>query len=90
VGDSKLKDALSVLHNEEVASKIEVERSILKHMDGGCQLPLGVYCLRDENDWVVYTSYASSKDEVAEVNSYQAEDLEGLVELIVDDLKHNE
>ena len=89
-GDLALKDALSVLHNEEVASKIAVERSILKEMDGGCQLPLGVYCMKEENDWVVYTSYATSKDEVAEVNSYQAEGLEGLVELIVDDLKNNE
>lgn len=89
-GDLALKDALSVLHNEEVAGKIAVERSILKEMDGGCQLPLGVFCLKEESDWVVYTSYATSKDEVAEVNSYQAESLEGLVELIVDDLKNNE
>ncbi|MEO9532490.1 MAG: hydroxymethylbilane synthase [Crocinitomicaceae bacterium] len=88
--DVALKEALSVLHNEEVANKIAIERAVLKQMNGGCQLPLGVYCIKEESDWVVYTSYANSKEEVAEVNSYQTDELDGLVDLIVSDLNTNE
>ena len=88
--DIALKEALSVLHNEEVANKIAIERAVLKQMNGGCQLPLGVYCIKEESDWVVYTSYANSKEEVAEVNSYQTDELDGLVDLIVSDLNTNE
>ena len=88
--DTALKGALSVIHNEEVANKIAIERAVLKQMDGGCQLPLGVYCIKEESDWVVYTSFASSKEEVAEVNSYQTYELNGLVDLIVSDLNTNE
>jgi hydroxymethylbilane synthase len=88
--DMALKEALSVLHNEEVADQIAIERNILKHMDGGCQLPLGVYCIKEQDETVVYTSYASSKEGVAEVNSYQTDEIEGLVDLIVRDLRNND
>jgi hydroxymethylbilane synthase len=88
--DMALKKALSVLHNEEVADQIAIERNILKYMDGGCQLPLGVYCIKEQDETVVYTSYASSKEGVAEVNSYQTDEIEGLVDLIVRDLRNND
>lgn len=88
--DLALKDALSVLHNEEVAEQISIERNILKQMDGGCQLPLGVYCIKEDNGMVVYTSFANTKDGTAEVNSYQTDDALGLVDLIVEDLRNNE
>lgn len=38
---------LKHLHHSEVAAKTNVERKILNGMDGGCQLPLGVFCERD-------------------------------------------
>lgn len=89
-GDKELKEAISVLHDEDVAERITVEREILKSMDGGCQLPLGVYCIKDGSDWVVYTSYAPTKNDIAEVNSFHAEDVEGLAELIVNELENGE
>lgn len=84
----ELYDVLQNLHNSEVQERIGVERSILKMMEGGCQLPLGVYCLKEFDEWLVYTSYAPTKEGVAEVSSYQSTSFEGLVELIVEDLKH--
>ncbi len=87
-GDNDVKAALSILHNDEVAKQIEVERLVLKGMDGGCQLPLGVYCVKSEGDFVVYTSYANNKDGVAEVNSFKSADPKNLVDTIVHDLKY--
>lgn len=86
--DSATKEALSKLHHPKVAEQIAIERGVLKAMEGGCQLPLGVYCMRESDMWVVYTSFASEKEDEAEVNSYEASSSEGLIEIIVDDLKN--
>lgn len=85
--DAETKSALKVLHNEAVAKQIFVERQILKRMDGGCQLPLGVYCIDEVNETTVYTSFAKDKEGIAIVNSYQSDDKTLLIESIVDDLK---
>lgn len=90
IGDQETKSAISVLHDAGVAEQIKIERDILKLMHGGCQLPLGVYCVKDGADWVVYTSYAPTKQDVAELNSFHAEDTDGLVELIVNELENGE
>ncbi|MFN0215678.1 MAG: hydroxymethylbilane synthase [Saprospiraceae bacterium] len=38
---------LKQLHHSEVSACTNVERKVLQLMEGGCQLPLGVYCERD-------------------------------------------
>ena len=86
---TELFKALDVLHRVEVAELIGVERAILKGMDGGCQLPLGVYCLKESSEYIVYTAYATSKNGVAEVNSYEADDTETLVDTVINDLKEH-
>jgi hydroxymethylbilane synthase len=40
--DSRLAEILSNLNHTYTAQKIELERSVLRLMEGGCQLPLGV------------------------------------------------
>lgn len=37
------------LHHFEVAACTNIERSLLRMFDGGCQLPFGAYCERDTN-----------------------------------------
>jgi hydroxymethylbilane synthase len=41
--DQQTQQVLSQLNHPEVAAKIALERGVLQAMDGGCQLPLGVY-----------------------------------------------
>jgi hydroxymethylbilane synthase len=65
--DSELYDLLQPLNHPDVAKAIEVERTVLNQLDGGCQLPLGVFCIGEENDdgkpyYRSWTSYAKSWD----------------------------
>jgi len=81
--DTALFNILQKINHTEVQRRIEVERKVLNLMDGGCQLPLGVYC--DEND-VVYVSYSEDWTTGSAWYEYEAEDLDGLAEFIVEDI----
>lgn len=45
--DTPTRLLLKKLHHTEVSSCTNVERRVLQLMEGGCQLPLGVFCERD-------------------------------------------
>ena len=81
--DKALFDILQKLNHPDVQRRIGVERKVLNLMEGGCQLPLGVYC--DEND-VVYVSYSDDWTTGSVWYEYEAEDLDGLSEFIVEDI----
>ena len=85
VDDVVTTEILQKLHHTEVATRIGLERSVLRQMDGGCQLPLGVYCVGDQ----VYVSYAPSAKEAAEnmVYRYVAGQETALAQEIVQELK---
>ena len=85
VDDAVTTDILQKLHHTDVATRIGLERSVLRQMDGGCQLPLGVYCVGDQ----VYVSYAPSAKEAAEnqVYTYVVGQEAALAQEIVQELK---
>lgn len=60
--DEELLNLLQKINDKEVEDVISLERTVLNRLDGGCQLPLGVYCEKDEE---VYKIWAS-KSETAE------------------------
>ena len=82
--DQSLFEVLQKMNHPEIQKRIAVERKVLNLLDGGCQLPLGVYC--DENH-KVYVSHTPSWEEGANWYEYEAEDLTNLAEIIVEDLK---
>lgn len=86
--DDELKAALQDIHNADVASMIKIERDVLKKMEGGCQLPLGVYCEFNKDDWSVYVSYSNDSQTAATISKYTAEKPDGLADKIVSDLKN--
>ena len=45
IADEELNTILQKLNHEEVKECIDVERELLKKLEGGCQLPLGAYCI---------------------------------------------
>ncbi len=81
--DTDLFDVLQKMNHPDVQRRIAVERKVLNLMQGGCQLPLGVYC--DDND-VVYVSHSDDWTQGSAWYEYEAEDLEGLAEFIVEDI----
>jgi hydroxymethylbilane synthase len=56
--DIELANILSELNHRETQAQIEIERGVLKKMEGGCQLPLGVYC-DGEKTYVSYSTNSS-------------------------------
>jgi hydroxymethylbilane synthase len=71
------------LNNPKVEHQILVERQVLKHMEGGCQLPLGVY-----NDGkVVHVAYGKSKHEPAKRFTFTLENDQDTVQRIIATLK---
>lgn len=42
--DSATQALLEPLNHSDVAAQIAIERGVLQALEGGCQLPLGVYC----------------------------------------------
>jgi len=46
--DDRMKKIISKISDMDVARITNVERKVLNLFDGGCQLPLGVYCEKDQ------------------------------------------
>lgn len=81
--DVELYDKLQVLNNPNVAQEIEVERKVLNLFNGGCHMPLGCYCRKEENKFQVWTSKADLEDSFPDRLFIESESTEGLAELIV-------
>ncbi|MDX1909915.1 MAG: hydroxymethylbilane synthase [Saprospiraceae bacterium] len=46
--DIAVRKILQKIHHPEISACTNVERRVLQLMEGGCQLPLGAYCERDQ------------------------------------------
>lgn len=59
VDDLELRKSLMRIHDYEVAECTNVERKVLKMMEGGCHIPLGVHCSKDANGYYhVHAAYS--------------------------------
>lgn len=61
-GNEALHRALSTLHDAEVAERLAVERRILNLFQGGCQLPLGSFCVKENGTLKVWTAMSEQWD----------------------------
>lgn len=52
--DKELSHILEQLNHKDIAEKIAIERKVLNLLEGGCQLPLGVYCPTLETAYVSF------------------------------------
>ena len=83
VGDNELSEILQNMNAQKTAQRIGLERKILNLLDGGCQLPLGVYC--DENDHL-FVSYAKDLSGKCTMLDYSVSEFEGMAEKVIADL----
>lgn len=85
--DKVLGEVLSNLNHDDVQAAIHIERDVLRLLDGGCQLPLGVYAKLIDSRWVIKVSYASRADEPAHICTFNFSQQENIANQIVDELK---
>lgn len=81
--DSDLNDVLCNLNDSIAAECVAIERNVLNLFNGGCQIPLGVYC--DLNS--VYVSYSKNWKYGAEFYRFDYSDKPNLPAQIVDQVR---
>lgn len=81
--DAELYEKLQALHNEEVAEVIAVERKVLNIFNGGCHMPLGCYCRKEDGKFQVWTSKANGEDAFPNRLFLESDTTVGLAERIV-------
>lgn len=92
--DKELFAKLQKLNHKDVAETIAIERRILNLFDGGCQLPLGSLCEKEENKEgeTVYKVRVAKADAWNKFPKYiyvQSKKLDGLAEKAVEKIKNN-
>lgn len=61
--DTAVRRILQRIHQSEVAAVTNIERKVLQLMQGGCHMPLGVYCERDNlGNYHVWAAMAETWD----------------------------
>ncbi|MGZ3872882.1 MAG: hydroxymethylbilane synthase [Mucilaginibacter sp.] len=81
--DSELFSALQPLNHPDVAEELAVERTVLKLFGGGCHLPLGCYCRKDDGVYQVFTSKAEDGEGFPDRLFIEAPSTEGLAQKVV-------
>jgi hydroxymethylbilane synthase len=85
-----LKIVRKHLHSADTATITNVERKILRLLQGGCHLPLGAYCECDNMGYFhAWTAYASDLNEPLRHFSLSYSTVDGLAEAIVDHYMKN-
>ena len=85
--DHELYEYISKLNSEKVEDTIGIERKVLNLLEGGCQLPLGVYCLKEDNKFKVWTSKAEAWNAMPKRIYLESYSDEGFAEKIVQKIK---
>ncbi|MBL4656348.1 MAG: hydroxymethylbilane synthase [Bacteroidia bacterium] len=63
--NKELQAEIQKINNPYSGETVGVEREILRLFEGGCQVPIGVYCSKNEDKLNVYVSKSKSGDELS-------------------------
>ena len=62
--DTEMRKIIAHIHHAETAKRSNIERKVLKMMDGGCHIPLGVYCELDAaGNYQLFSAYAKNEND---------------------------
>ncbi|MCF8258554.1 MAG: hydroxymethylbilane synthase [Flavobacteriales bacterium] len=86
-GNDALRETLQVLHDNDVAERLAVERRILNLFQGGCQLPLGSYCEKHNGVLKVWTAMSREWNSPVILDHSEGTDAEALAQQVVASLK---
>lgn len=84
--DERVRKVVSQMNNTSVKDLINIERGVLNKLNGGCQLPLGVYAEKDGEEFNVWTSLGREDGTVTRFQSSFSE-VEGAADSIIEALK---
>ncbi len=86
--DAELYSYINKLNNETVEDIISIERKVLNMFDGGCQLPLGVYCIKQDHVFKVWASKSDAWNTMPKRVYYESTTTDGIAVKIVNALKN--
>lgn len=86
-GNDALYRTLSILHDADVAERLAVERRILNLFQGGCQLPLGSYCVKESGKLKVWTAMSEQWNTPVILDHSEGIHAEELAQRVVANLK---
>jgi hydroxymethylbilane synthase len=78
--DTELAEILSKLNDASVARRIGVERRILNLFEGGCQMPLGAYCVENNGQLTVKACVADAWDTPVKIEEKSGCEVEALAQ----------
>lgn len=78
--DTDLAQIVGQLNDETVAKRIGVERRILNLFEGGCQMPLGAYCVENNGTLTVKACVADAWNTPIRVAENSGTDVENLAQ----------
>jgi hydroxymethylbilane synthase len=84
--DSELIKEISKLSNKHVRDNIGIERTVLNRLQGGCQLPLGVYVTSADNVYKAKVAFAETWNSKLVRFDMQASHAASLADLIIEEI----
>ncbi len=85
-----LRKILGKMTDKKLIETSNVERKILQRMGGGCHMPLGSYCVKDDNGYLhTWTCFAKSWEDRLNIVQYSSSTDHGLADTIVNKLKND-
>ena len=86
----EIQQVIRQVHVPSTAVLTNVERTILKSLQGGCHLPLGAYCEVDELGYYhVWAAYAPTISDTVKQVKVSLSTVDGLAAAVVEQLKNS-
>ena len=86
--DIPTRKLIQKLHHSEVSAVTNVERKVLRLMEGGCQMPLGVYCEKDDDgNFHAYAAFSENENSPLKSARLSSATSFGLAEALIKKLK---
>ncbi len=86
--DVPTRKIMNIIHHRDVSEVVRIERKVLKLLDGGCQMPLGVFCQKDESgNFHVWAAMADGWNQPVKRVSISSSTSSELAEQVVKELR---
>lgn len=81
--DRELAGVLAKIHHQATADEIGLERKVLNLFEGGCHMPLGCFCRKEDRQYEIWVAKADTDEDFPDRLFLRVDSLEGVAEQIV-------